>query len=145
MLLCVYGHITVKQLLAIYFLLIVGLLALWLSSAFPNLNIQSKWVGSEPAMILFKKSVSENVTNLNKLDRDDIKQLIDKNGELQSLINKIGQADPDILDRFPEMAQLCKAVDQFEESIDLIYVRPYRRKDGTYVRGHHKRKGRRKN
>jgi hypothetical protein len=96
----------------------LGALAAWINPLLPHgLKIPQKWIGKEPAMVLFKKSVQENISNLRFQDLNTLVNLQKNCEKLEKILQKVLISSPDLFRQFPELWEMKDSISDMKDTI----------------------------
>lgn len=114
------GYITFKQLLLIYSLLVAGIL---LSIVNPIVSyfysIPSDWIGSRPAMTLFKKISDEKLAKLGELEEPELQGAIASCISAVDIIAEYASKNPGLIKNNPALGEMCESINRVRDRAEV--------------------------
>lgn len=114
------GYISLKQLILIYSVLLIGIILSVISPAISFIyKVPSDWIGPKPAMILFKKFAHDNLEQIESLDEYELENAIQSYVSAVKIINRHFSQSPDLLHQYPEISEIFQqanvSIKKFQE------------------------------
>ncbi len=105
------GYITLKQLLLLYFVLLIGIILSAVAPAISSIySIPSEWIGLKPTMILFNRLTDENFENINFGGESELEKTVQTYHNAVEIISRYLSDSPDMLSQYPEISESFREI-----------------------------------